>query len=149
LLARPGRQPRDMLAYGFAALNMPAVMQSVICQLFGLAPHDKLPVVVECDNVALLATHTRASDVILMATEASVAEDIRTGRLAPLHFSGLPLLYAEIGIVHLYGRSLSPAAVLVQEALRGIAARAPHTAMFGDVQYAPAPGPFQELAGRT
>lgn len=141
LLARADRKPSDMLAYGFAALKLPLAIQATFRQVLGLAPHEPLPIVVECDNVGLLAARARDSDVLLMATEASVAEDLDAGRLAALHFPGLPLFYTEIGVVQLYGRSLSPAAVLVLDTLRGIAASARLTRVFADGRHPPPPEP--------
>ncbi len=136
LLAQAQRQPRAMLPYGFAALMLPVGVQAALRQLFELTPHDALPVALECDNIGLLADLARDSDVILMATEASVAAGIAAGHLVPLHFPSLPVFYAEISIVQLYGRSVSPAAAVVLDALRGVAAAAPSTAMFADGQYA-------------
>ncbi len=139
LLAQAQRQPRDMLPFGFAALMMPAGVQAALRRLFELAPHDTLPIVVECDNIGLLADLARDSDVILMATEASVAGEVAAGRLVPLHFPSMPVFFAEISIVQLYGRSVSPAAAVVLDALRDIAAAARATAVFANGQYAPAP----------
>jgi len=140
LLARADRQPSDLLAYGFASLMMPRATHAIFRQLLGLPMHEALPLVVECDNVRLLSTLAAEDDVILLATEASVMQEIREGRLVPLHFDNLPPLYAEIGIVQLYGRTLSPAASLVLERLRTIAAGAPSTSMFVDGQYQPLAG---------
>ena len=147
LLAQAQRQPADMLAYGFASLKLPVRFQAPFRQVFGLAPNQALPIAVECDNVGLLAAHALASDVILMATDASVAQEIEEGLLQPLHFAGLPQFFAEIGIVQLFGRSLSPAAALVRDALRTIAAQAPATALYADGAYGAPPAPAQMPAG--
>jgi hypothetical protein len=139
MLARSDRQPRDLLAYGFAALKLPMNFQMGMRQLFGVAAHEALPIRVECDNVAVLSERAQQSDVILLATKAAVAAEIGDGRLARLQFAGLPQFYAEIGIVQLYGRNLSPAAGLVLDALRTIATRAPATAMHDGTGYAAYP----------
>jgi DNA-binding transcriptional LysR family regulator len=129
LLAQPQRTPRDLLQYGFASLKMPVSMHVALGQLCGLDAHERLPVALECDNVRLLADLVRSEDVILMATEAAVAQDVRDGALLPLSFSQQPQLFADIGVVQLYGRSLSPGAALVLSHLRAVAAAAPATAM--------------------
>jgi DNA-binding transcriptional LysR family regulator len=135
LLTRPDRQPRDLLAYGFAALKLPRDVQAALRQLCGIAPHEVLPISVECDNVAVLSQRAQESDAILLVTEAAVAAEIKEGRLARLQFDGLPSIYAEIGIVQLYGRNLSPAAGLVLDALRIVAARSPSTVMYTGTNY--------------
>ncbi|MES2262220.1 MAG: LysR family transcriptional regulator [Pseudomonadota bacterium] len=140
LLARPDRQPRDLLEYGFASLKMPSEIQALFRVLFGMKEYERLPFVVECDHVRLLAELAQHDDAILLATEAAVAQDIREGTLVPLHFDKLPLFYAEIGVVQLLGRTLSPGALLVLKEIRAIAAGAPSTAIYldGDLQPLPA-----------
>lgn len=130
LLARPGAALRhgDALPYGFASLTMPAGVLAGLGRLCGLAPHERLPVALECDNVRVLADLARSSDVVLLATEAAVAQEVRDGTLAMLDFKQ-PAIHAEIGVVQLYGRSLSPGAALVLAHLRQVAASAPATAM--------------------
>lgn len=131
LLAQAGRQPRDMLPYGLASLKMPAGLRAAIGRLCGLDAHERLPVALECDNVRLLADLARSENVLLLATEAAVAQDVRDGALVPLGFNHQPSLYAEIGVVQLYGRSLSPGAALVLGHLHAIASAAPATVMHG------------------
>jgi DNA-binding transcriptional LysR family regulator len=140
LLAQAERQPADLLRYGFVSLKLPAGLQAALRRLLGLEPNAPLPVVVECDNVQVLADLACESDVVLLASEAAVAHSVAAGRLAPLRFGDAPPLYAEIGIVQLYGRSLSPGAALVLERLRAIAATAPGTAMHGGGEYPATPG---------
>ena len=48
---------------------------------------------------------------------------------------GLPPMYAEIGIVQLSGRTLSPGARLVIEYLQGVTAALPTTDIFRDGGY--------------
>lgn len=55
------------------------------------------------------------SDGILMATYAAVSADLRDGTLVALEIPDQPLMFAEMGVVTLAGRTLSPAAAwLVQ-----------------------------------
>jgi len=135
LLDRPQRTPRDMLAYGFASLKMPTGMQAIFRHILGLAPHERLPFTVECDNVTVLKQACLAEDLILLATDAAVVEEIAAGRLIPLSFPDLPLLYAEIGLVHLSGRTLSPAAAFVLGHFRRVAASLPKTGLYHDGVY--------------
>lgn len=137
LLSQPNAKPSDMLTYGFAALLLPREIKNVLRKILGLAPEAPLPIVLECDNVTVIKQLTLDDDVILTATEAAAAEEIRAGTLVPLHFKGLPPMYAEIGIVQLAGRTLSPGARLVMDNLIALAATLPATAIYRDGAYAP------------
>ena len=138
LLAQPQAQRRlpDLASYGFASLKLPVGVQTALRRLLGMGAHERLPIVVECDNVQVLSNLACREDVILLASEAAVADEIRDGRLQPLRFDGTPPLFAEIGIVQLYGRSLSPGAALVLDRLRAIASTAFSTTMYSDGRYA-------------
>ena len=138
LLSKKKLVPADMKEYGLATLALPATMRALFEKVLGVGPHQPLPVVVECDNMYMLKQIVHEDDLILTATEASVAEDIANGKLVALKFEGMPPLYAEMGIVSLAGRSLSPAALLVHRQLLVVAAGAPGTAMYGAPGY-PAP----------
>ncbi|MBA5637640.1 LysR family transcriptional regulator [Duganella sp. LX20W] len=135
LLARPERTLADTLPYGFASLLLPLAMKALFRQVLRLAPEAPLPVMFECDNMHILKEVTLEDDVILLATEAAVANEVASGTLAPLDFPGLPPMYAEIGAVQLVGRTLSPAARLVLERLHDIAATAPGSTVFRDGRY--------------
>ena len=132
LLKNAARRPSDMVPYGLASLTLPMAMQRIFRQLLEVPPHEPLPIMLECDNLSALQGLARSSDVILLATEASVADDIRDGLLVPLAFDNLPPLYADMGIVQLHGRTFSPGAALVLDHLRKIAAAAPATAIYQD-----------------
>jgi DNA-binding transcriptional LysR family regulator len=135
LLARDGIKPADMIPYGFAALLLPQVIRGLLRKIIGLAADAPLPIVLECDNVAAIKQLTLDDDVILLATEAAATEEISSGRLQPLHFKNLPPMYAEIGIVQLSGRTLSPGARLVIEYLQAVTATMPATDIYRDGSY--------------
>jgi DNA-binding transcriptional LysR family regulator len=135
LLAVQTARPSDMIAYGFATLLVPTVIKQLLRKIVGLAADAPLPIVLECDNVAAIKDLTLADDVILLATEAAATEEISSGRLQPLHFKNLPPMYAEIGIVQLAGRTLSPGARLVIEYLQAVTATLPATDIYRDGSY--------------
>lgn len=135
LLSMRAPKPVDMLHYGFASLLLPQVLKQLLRRMLELEPGAPLPVVLECSNVAAIKQLTLDDDVILLATEAGAAEEISAGRLVPLHFKDLPPMYAEIGIVQLSGRTLSPGARLVIEYLHAVTATLPATDIYRDGSY--------------
>jgi DNA-binding transcriptional LysR family regulator len=135
LLANPQRVIRDVLPYGFASFTLPASVQPAFRQLLGLAQNEDIPIGLECDNMMLLKEVVKEDDMILLSTQASVAEDVADGSLVPLEFKETALLYAEMSIVQLNGRTLSPGAKLLLEKFRQIAAAAPATRIFKDGAY--------------
>jgi len=135
LLAVEAARPSDMIPYGFASLLVPTAIKQLLRKILGMAPETPLPIVLECDNVAAIKELTLADDVILLATEAAATEETRDGRLVPLHFKNLPPMYAEIGIVQLAGRTLSPGARLVIEYLQAVTTALPATDIYRDGNY--------------
>jgi DNA-binding transcriptional LysR family regulator len=129
LLSKPDLQPRDMLAHGFALGTWTPALLAQFRVLLGLAPDQLLPVVLESDNINLLKQLTAYDDAIMVVTHATVADDLEAGTLCALPLAATATFFAEIGIVHLKGRSLSTAADIVLQAIRAAAAAAPHTEM--------------------
>ncbi len=97
--------------------------------MLGLPPEQVLPVVLESDNISLLKQLTAQDDAIMVVTHATVADELEAGTLCVLPLAATATFFAEIGIVHLKGRSLSTAADIVLLAIRTAAAAAPHTKM--------------------
>ncbi len=137
LLAKATRQPSDLLPYGFVSLLMPDAFKLALRAVLGLAPHAPVPVLLECDNLFVLKQMVQEDDAILMSTEAGSADEVAAGTLRPLPFADMPPMYAEIGVVALAGRSLSPGAQLVLDHLRTVAMHTPATAVFHDGAYGP------------
>ncbi|MES2129997.1 MAG: LysR family transcriptional regulator [Pseudomonadota bacterium] len=137
LLSKKSAVAADMIPYGFTSLLLPKELRAMLRNIIGLAPGAALPIALECDNVTVIKQLAMEEDVILLATEAAAADEIRSGRLMPLHFKNLPPLYAQIGIVALSGRTLSPAAKLVIEQFQAVAATLPATALYRDGHYLP------------
>ena len=125
LAQKADRKFKDILAYGFAALRLPHNVKAGLAQALGVPPGESLPIVFECDNLSVLIEMTRNDDVVLLATEASVVREIAAGTLAVVDVPDMPDIFAETGIVQLAGRTLSPAALLVLEAMREITATLP------------------------
>jgi DNA-binding transcriptional LysR family regulator len=108
----------DVLACGFASMNMPRSLLPLFKNALELSAEMTLPVVIESDNVGVLTEVVSNEDLIMLMSPEAVAREITTGRLCALVVEGFPDLFAEIGIVQLRGRSLSPAARLVVNTLQ-------------------------------
>jgi DNA-binding transcriptional LysR family regulator len=103
----------DVWAYGVAAVRLPPAIQTTLSELLGIKPEDRIPIAVECDNVEVLKRIARVTDTVIAATHASAASDVEAGTLVALNVTGRPQLYADVGIVVMRGRSLSPMADLI------------------------------------
>jgi DNA-binding transcriptional LysR family regulator len=130
LATKADRQVKDMLPYRFAFLSLPDAILMKLRRVLGLASGQPLPVVLKCDNLTVLKDVVVGDDLIMAATLAAVDRELRAGTLIALSFPNLPSLYAEIGIVHLHGRTLSPGAKRVLNTIRAVAAEAPATSMY-------------------
>ena len=118
LLAMKEPAIEDLLACGFASMNLPKSLIQLMRQALGLSAEQALPVVIECDDIGVLTEVVSNEDLIMIISPMAVAKDIAAGRLSVLVVEGLPEMFAEVGIVQLRGRSLSPAARLVMATLQ-------------------------------
>ncbi|MBH3408421.1 MULTISPECIES: LysR family transcriptional regulator [Pseudomonas] len=107
----------ELEGYGIATTRLPEVVKLETARTLGISTRQALPIVLECDDVALLKTVAGSTDTILGVIHGAVAEDIRAGRLIELHVVDRPGFHSEIGVVSLQGRSLSPTALCVIEAV--------------------------------
>lgn len=107
----------ELEGYGIATTRLPEVVKLETARTLGISTRQALPIVLECDDVALLKTVAGSTDTILGVIHGAVAEDIRVARLIELHVVDRPGFHSEIGVVSLQGRSLSPTALCVIEAV--------------------------------
>lgn len=118
LLTKANLRLQDLLPYGFAALKMPKATTAILARALGLASGVEPPLMVECDDISVLTKVVRNENLILLVSYTAVAADIAVGNLCPLLVDDIPPLIADVGIVQLSGRTLSPAAQLVIATLR-------------------------------
>jgi DNA-binding transcriptional LysR family regulator len=126
LVCRPGHPllslPRQSLgalrAYGFASLTLPVEIRNQLRRVAGLSGDEPLPVLFECDDIGLLKQMTCSEDLVLMISQGAVAQEIANGTLCPLQIEDMPVMFAEVGIVQLRHRTLSPAARLAISTLQ-------------------------------
>lgn len=123
LLALAERSLQSLFAYGFASMTIPANLSSAILQAAGIPADQSLPILFECDDIGLLKQVVMMEDLVMLISQAAVIKEISSGELVPLPVAGLPEIYAEVGIVQLRGRTLSPAAQLAIHTLQAQLAR--------------------------
>lgn len=123
LLARDMPRVRDLAPFGLATTRLPAVVRSQLSQLLALGPGQAFPHALQCDDMHLLTSVAMHSDTVLGAVHAAVAAEVDAGRLVLLDLVDLPPLHSELGIVSLKGRSHSPVARIMIEAVRATALR--------------------------
>lgn len=97
-------------AFGVASVRLPRSVRATLARLLHLPPGDALALALECDDVETLKRVALATDTVLAAPDASVATLVEQGGLVHLPLTGLPPLFAEMGVVTLRGRTPSPMA---------------------------------------
>ncbi len=111
-------QPTQVPHYPWAAVQMDKAIGQQLRALFGMAASTELPLTLTCDNQALLRETTLTSDTLLFTWNSWLIPDLIAGTIVDvgqrLHPS-LPAQARQLGcaIVHLAGRTLSPAAQLL------------------------------------
>ncbi|HEY8050111.1 MAG TPA: LysR family transcriptional regulator [Ramlibacter sp.] len=124
LLAR--RRPcsiADLLPYGIGAGRLPHDVSLYIAKKMGATDGSALPLSVECDDVQLLKRVAMESDTVIIATDDLLEPEIRARRLAAIPIQEIATEFSDsqVGIVSLAGRTPSPAAAFLMEAIVRIA----------------------------
>jgi DNA-binding transcriptional LysR family regulator len=104
---------KELWHYGVAGVRFSTPVRTALAKLLGARPNAAIRVAVECDNVEVLKRVARVTDTVIAVTHLSVASDVAAGTLVPVHVKNLPKLFADMGIVAMRGRSLSPMAELI------------------------------------
>lgn len=100
----------DMWAHGVASTKLPTAMKALLAQRLQVPPGQELSLALECDDLTQLRAVALGTDTVLGSTRVAVHEDVQAGRLVELLVRGLPVLYADMGVVSLRNRSPSPLA---------------------------------------
>lgn len=120
LLARSALKLADLLPYGLASVRIPQAVQAVLAQLLG--PDTTFSLAVECDSLAVIRSLAETTDTVIgypCPEPGSEAAQI----LVRLDIADLPLLFADMGVVSLKGRSHSPMALFAIEQLTRLATK--------------------------
>jgi DNA-binding transcriptional LysR family regulator len=121
LLRGPLTPPQMLLAireYGLASVRVPASARKSIELLMELQSSETFPLALECDDVHTLKQVAQVTDSILLAPHASVAAELREGRLVALNTPAFPTIYSDMGMVLLKGRTPSLMAQQVMQELQ-------------------------------
>lgn len=123
LLARRHVKMNDLLPFGIGTGRLPDDVSAQFGRMMGLGAGQPLPIAVECDDVQLLKRVAIGSDTVIIGTDELLAAELGAGRLAQVHvddFAG-DFAHSQVGIVTLAGRTPSPAAAYLMDALAHIA----------------------------
>jgi DNA-binding transcriptional LysR family regulator len=129
LARRPEIAARDLAGQRFASVIIPQDLRERLHALIASADDDGFAVTLESENVSLLAQVTIKSDVVLLAGDAVLAQELASGQLVRLNVTELQeprasgLLMAQFGMLRLKGRTLSPAAMMLMDMARAEAER--------------------------
>ncbi len=118
LVTKPIAHVSEALAYPLLTVQLPDTIKAELKRYLGLTQEQELNFNLICNNPAVLDYVAQQSDAILLSTYPVVSEHLAAGRLVPLTMPNQPTLFAEMGIVRLAGRSLSPTATWLVERMR-------------------------------
>ncbi len=129
---------RDLAGQRFASVALPQEFSKRLDALIGSPAGHGFDVTLESENASLLVQVAIRSDIVLLAGDAVLTQELASGQLVRLNVSELReprasgLLMAQFGILRLKGRTLSPAAMMLMDMVRADAAKvltvANHTA---------------------
>ncbi|RFU47520.1 LysR family transcriptional regulator [Paraburkholderia sp. DHOC27] len=96
--------------FPLVSVTLPAFMKDAVHRLLKYRAHEKIPVQMECNDVAVLKQVVAQTDGILFATGSSVRRELEARSLAPVALTNPPRLGLEFALVSLAERTPSPAA---------------------------------------
>jgi DNA-binding transcriptional LysR family regulator len=123
LLARKHLNMPDLLPFGLGTGRLPDDVAKQFVKMMGLKDGTPLPVALECDDVHLLKKVALGSDTVIIGTDDLLDVELGAGRLVGLHVEDFSaeFSHSQIGVVSLAGRTPSPAAAYLIDALAHIA----------------------------
>jgi DNA-binding transcriptional LysR family regulator len=122
-LARHECTLAEAWSHGVAATRLPRAVKDALARLLGLSAGDALVPALECDDTTLLKRVALATDIVLASTDAAVRDEVDAGTLQRLQVRGFPTLHAQMGLVALRNRTLSPTAQRVIVEIAAVAAK--------------------------
>jgi DNA-binding transcriptional LysR family regulator len=105
----------ELWAYGLGMTRIPTALKQLLAQLLGVSISAASRPALECDDPYLLRQIGLNTDTVIATTDLSVADLVAAGSLRALVVTQMPPLFAEIGIVRLRLRTLSPTALKLIE----------------------------------
>ncbi|MFZ6847000.1 LysR family transcriptional regulator [Undibacterium sp. RuRC25W] len=110
--------PQRIFDYPLVSVRLPAEVKTALHHFFRLPAQQAFELSLTCDNPTLLHYVCLHSDSILLSTYPVVRAEIECGSMCEITMPDQIEVYAEMGIVTLAGRSLSPAATWLIERIR-------------------------------
>lgn len=109
----------DLLPYGIGAGKLPHDVSLHLAKSMGLPEGVPLTLAVECDDVQLLKRVALESDTVIVASDELIAPEVRSREMVALPIDDFPGDYSnsQVGVVSLAGRTPSPAAAYLMDAL--------------------------------
>ena len=110
-------------SFGVASFRLPLAVRSALVKALGMPAAAPLVLALECDDLSLLGALATATDTVLASTETAAGAALAAGTMQRLRVRSLPTLYAQMGVVRLRNRTLSPTAQRVIRDIEALAAR--------------------------
>ena len=129
LAGRSEFSARELAGQRFASVIIPLDFRKRLNALIASADGNGFAVTLESENVSLLTQIAIRSDVVLLAGDAVLTQELASGQLVRLNVTELQeprisgLLMAQFGMLRLKGRTLSPAAMMLMDMVRAEAER--------------------------
>lgn len=120
LLGRDAVDPTELPPFGLGSVKLPRFAHDLLAQILLLDEGEPLPLSLECDDMSALTQTALETDTVIVVVHAAVADAVAAGQLVRLPVAGASSIFADMGIVSLRGRSLSPMAEAVTALLRQI-----------------------------
>ncbi len=111
----------ELAGQRFASVHLPAAVRDNLLRM--MRPAGEASWALTCDNVYLLKDLGRRSDVLLLCTEESLADELASGEFVKLPVIDLRPMPVAVSLFTRAGRTLSPAAALLAARLADEAKR--------------------------
>lgn len=108
----------EVLDFPLGCVRLPSEIHKQLAQYLGIGDFSEWSVNLNCDSPALLQYVALHSDAITLSTFAAASDAIASGALVALDMPSQPKFFADMGVVSLVGRTLSPAAEWLVEKMR-------------------------------
>jgi DNA-binding transcriptional LysR family regulator len=115
----------QMQAFPIISVPLPGPMHDGLRKWLRYAPGDELDFHLVCNDVHVLQEYARKTDALLLLTTHALSSPSRMTGLVPLSLPSRSALWLQFCIIHLAGRTLSPAAEQAIRAVQDAAAANP------------------------
>jgi len=115
---------RELAGQRFASVGIPQEFKTGLDALIAAPDGNGFNVTLESENASLLVQVAIRSDIVLLAGDAVLTDELASGQLVRLNVTELRepraagLVVAQSGILRLKGRTLSPAAMMLMDMVR-------------------------------